>query len=90
MSRYFYTLLALSHLKNETCNLFFFIKLYGEWLKQRFMVNGAFIIEGLLQSLPQSIIQCIAMIYYRDYTSIIALVSIVHKYSFNGQLFHHI
>ena len=50
---------------------------WKNWAKQKIMTNIGFIIEGLIQSFPEAIIQVIAIVYYKEYDNYISLSSIL-------------
>ena len=50
---------------------------YQEWAEAKFKTNMGFIIEGLIQSFPEAMIQVIAIVYYKEYNNYISLLSIL-------------
>ena len=50
---------------------------WKDWAKQKIITNIGFIIEGMIQSFPEAIIQVVAIVYYKEYNNYISLVSIL-------------
>ena len=50
---------------------------FRDWAQEKIETNGAFIIEALIQSFPEAMIQVVAIVYYKEYNNYISLTSIL-------------
>ena len=47
------------------------------WFQTRILFNCGFLIEGVMQSFPQAILQCVAMMHYGEDDNYLAVISII-------------
>ena len=50
---------------------------WRNWTQKKLELNAGFLIESLLESFPQALLQCIAIVYYQNTNDILSIVSIL-------------